>query len=1242
MASASTAKRPSVKRRMKSLCAVFGLVLVATATAKDVYWRGGGDGGTNSLSVAANWEGGKVPSYGSDTAVFDIGAGNTLSVTNTGPSSGNLWWGNISVLSGALTIWGGKSFYFLPTSKTATIHVAEGAALTNLNHLAGGGNGVTALVKTGKGRLVQHFQTGYSGASGNCTFTDIDIREGEFRAAPNASGRYGLSAHRVFIRSGAKLSTSTYSGVEKATGFFVEKGGVLSFGGGTAIDGISGEGEVIKTADASIKFKASRTNYVFTGTATGMTFSYESGTHAYTQSFGAGGKAATLNNMQFGNSSYDFDFSDTEAMDVRGTMTFAQKADSADVTSRLFGPGSVSTSKPVKFHDFSLTNSSSSSYMEFKSDTEIAGGNSANYRLQLQSGSRLLVTGGRHVGVPNKTAMNHYETMYKCARPDGIFFGTPNTPAPSVVVSNALLRIGSASGGSSLGSMAIGAGGVVEIMRVLAAPSGSTDMSLFMDGGTLRFDFAKNPYSLAWPVDDGSFKWTMKVGPCGARIEFVNPSSLHTYNYRVLDDYMPAVSDVAEGEKDGGIVFDVPGTLALRRPQAVNGPVSIVDGRMYLLAYAVTNAVDNAPLGTGDFTLSNAWLSPGRSQTVDVRPRLAVGSGSKMRYAGAATLSVYWEGTNPVGQTFTIGPDDAAEPSLVRAGAGASLYVRHEKNGAKLDGTDGGVVVKGGMAEFANGRVKDPVFALRHVSSDVYFLNFLTYDDDDGLVELPYGSMTYGLDGGADSVAYVAASNKVETVDADKTVSAMRIDGHDGRVPITISKDATLTVGNGTDVACVLLNQTTAYARSSIAGPGTLDFGTSEGLFAVASSMGARNYSGILSATIAGSKGVTFNGPIGLLEPWIEVSGANVYTGGTKINCLEVRASNAKAFADGLVEVGRGCGSGGQVKFTKAMTMENDFRISGNGAKHYGGTSSETDHGALWFAAAGVKLTGDVEIVRDARVTARGGANYEGVFEGVVSGGRLGLMRSTGRIVMANDNTYTGGTEVVCGSTLVLKKAGGAGTGEVHLDDSTLVFENDEAVVFTNDVSGLGEIRLAGAAPVTFTCGAVADRLPLTTLMPGSSFDFPGLTNATLRIGGDMDLGGGSYTVASVEGTGRISNGSLTVTDAIRPGGTNAIGTLTFSGVTFAAGTRVEIEALGYAADKVVFEGEEPVDLSVFSAAAIRLGRCKAPSVEVMSAAGGFVGAFEGTTVPSAAYEFEAGQSSVTLLHSLGMVLIVQ
>ena len=45
-----------------------------------------------------------------------------------------------------------------------------------------------------------------------------------------------------------------------------------------------------------------------------------------------------------------------------------------------------------------------------------------------------------------------------------------------------------------------------------------------------------------------------------------------------------------------------------------------------------------------------------------------------------------------------------------------------------------------------------------------------------------------------------------------------------------------------------------------------------------------------------------------------------------------------------------------------------------------------------------------------------------------------------------------------------------------------------------------------------------------------------------------LDLGGAAQTVASVSGDGAVSNGTLTVTDTLAPGGTNRVGVLTLSG----------------------------------------------------------------------------------------------
>lgn len=167
-------------------------------------------------------------------------------------------------------------------------------------------------------------------------------------------------------------------------------------------------------------------------------------------------------------------------------------------------------------------------------------------------------------------------------------------------------------------------------------------------------------------------------------------------------------------------------------------------------------------------------------------------------------------------------------------------------------------------------------------------------------------------------------------------------------------------------------------------------------------------------------------------------------------------------------------------------------------------------------------------------------------------------------------------------ATLVAKKDHSLGTGCVTLDGGTLRFENTQPVVFTNDIAGVGTVEIAGA-PVSFTCESLSP-LPFKTLAAGSSFSASDPSEGTFvpSVSGTFDLGGRDVTVAGIAGSGRVVNGTLTVTGEIHPGGVGTIGTLVFdrAPVTTSA-TRLVIEDSDGEMDLLVVEG--PLDLSALS-----------------------------------------------------------
>jgi len=122
------------------------------------------------------------------------------------------------------------------------------------------------------------------------------------------------------------------------------------------------------------------------------------------------------------------------------------------------------------------------------------------------------------------------------------------------------------------------------------------------------------------------------------------------------------------------------------------------------------------------------------------------------------------------------------------------------------------------------------------------------------------------------------------------------------------------------------------------------------------------------------------------------------------------------------------------------------------------------------------------------------------------------------------------------------------------------------------DLAGVSQTvaSLSGAGTVG-TSGAAA-----TLSLTGGAGVFSGSFGAgvSLALGADatLTLGGFGTAIESIGGSGRVAGGPLTVTDWIRPGGTNAVGTLTFASAPVVDGATLEIEILAGAADQMVVE----------------------------------------------------------------------
>ena len=612
------------------------------------------------------------------------------------------------------------------------------------------------------------------------------------------------------------------------------------------------------------------------------------------------------------------------------------------------------------------------------------------------------------------------------------------------------------------------------------------------------------------------------------------------------------------------------------------------------------------------------------------------------------------------------GISSASPQSVVRTNAamrvewnaanGALFLMDRSGTASSFGPSSGKVIVKGGVESYANGRVKSPVFSAVNGAFDGFDLNFLKYDETNGFSD--FTGYVNDFDGQADSVLYANGNVKPCAVPAGETreVAALRVlcnqndSWNDSLITpaLTINANATLKVGAGDRPAQVLLNNRGTYGRAVIAGAGALDFGSAGAVIACASARSGANgvYPARISARIAGSGPVTFAGLFGVRYASVVVDGDNTYSGGTEIAAISVRCKSDAAFGTGPVRVRGNVACGGQICFAKAgVTISNPLTVSGYGNTCFAGTAESYEPGALWFVQDAT-VAGPVTIDGFARVggrkhTSTGSVVGTGTFTGAISGGRLQVLKSEAPVVLAGANTYTDGTEVVS-STLVLRGPCSVGTGLVELDNGVLRFENTAPVTFTNDISGIGTVEIAGTAPVTFACKGL-ETLPAAfhTLQPGSSVDIPNFAACTVALAdGDVDLGGASLTLSGFSGAGRVSNGRLAISGEISPAGADRIGTLTFAaGVLSVAGATFVCEAAPEGADRIVVE--EPFDLSPIALRTVNLGG-RGYATPVFRTEG-LTGEFSSTAFGVKWHEIKYGEMDATLeAFKPGMALFIR
>ena len=287
----------------------------------------------------------------------------------------------------------------------------------------------------------------------------------------------------------------------------------------------------------------------------------------------------------------------------------------------------------------------------------------------------------------------------------------------------------------------------------------------------------------------------------------------------------------------------------------------------------------------------------------------------------------------------------------------------------------------------------------------------------------------------------------------------------------------------------------TGTTAGSIAGAGTFDLGSKQ------LTVGSNNLSTTVSGTINdGGLAVpdaTGGSLVKVGTGTLTLTGVNTYTGGTTISqgAIAVSADNGLGASTGPLTF-----NGGTLQFDSSFDLSPSRVITLNAAS--GG-----------FAGGGTFDTNGFTTTISQVMLGTGGLTKAGA----------------GTLLLANDNTYTGGTTVSLG-TLQLGNGGTTGSilGDVS-DNGTLAFNRSDVVTFPGLISGTGNVTQIG---------------PGTTILTADS-TYAGGTTISL---GTLQLGNGG-TSGSIVGD-VTDNGTLAF---------NRSDAVTFAGVISGTGSVAQI-----------------------------------------------------------------------------------
>ena len=228
-------------------------------------------------------------------------------------------------------------------------------------------------------------------------------------------------------------------------------------------------------------------------------------------------------------------------------------------------------------------------------------------------------------------------------------------------------------------------------------------------------------------------------------------------------------------------------------------------------------------------------------------------------------------------------------------------------------------------------------------------------------------------------------------------------------------------------------------------------------------------------------------------------------------------------------------------------------------------------------------------------------------------------------------STPTIGTLTLTPGAHVFEARFGQGGGGVGAPTSYYSWWTTYALAFGVDYLGRNDTNVANY--VALTDPGDGSLLSLTPVSGGFANRISPASSVLLGAAGVLDLGTNLYsqTLANLGGSGIVSNGTLAVTGAIAPGGTNVIGTLTVANSGGLSGTLlVDVAADGASDRLVVVGGMNFSGLTLEIANPAQLNPARTYTVATVS--GTASGSFASVALPSEAWHVRYRSDGTVML----------